>query len=178
MNRMLVSALAMTGMLGLGCAESPSTPQKVTLGAAVAELVPIDASNVSGKVTFKQVEQILEIDVEASGLKPGKHGIHVHNLGDCSGEGAKNAGPHFSVGPVPHGMPDLSNSHNGDLGNVTADEKGNVKAHLSSKNMLLMGATNIVGKSVVIHGAEDDMTSQPAGNSGARVACGVIVQTH
>ncbi len=170
--------LTSISMLNLGCTVGPVVPQKVLLAKAVAELVPIDASGVSGRIILAQVDQTLEIDIEASGLTPGKHGIHVHNLGDCSGEGAKNAGPHFSLGPVPHGGPNHNGGHNGDLGNVEADEKGRVKARISVKNMMLMGPANITGKSIVIHGAEDDLKTQPAGNSGPRVACGVIVLTH
>jgi Cu-Zn family superoxide dismutase len=111
-----------------------------------------------------------------SGLGPGTvHGIHIHEKGDCSAPDASSAGEHFNPLGHAHGAPD-ANSHVGDLGNITADAQGNAPLNITkAQASLVAGAsTSIVGKSVVVHTKEDDLKSQPSGDSGDRIACGIV----
>jgi Cu-Zn family superoxide dismutase len=106
-------------------------------------------------------------------LKPGKHGIHVHEKGDCSAPDAASAGAHFNPTNQHHGGPMTAEHHAGDFGNIEADASG--KAHVDWKGkMSLSGADSIIGRSLVVHEKEDDLKTDPSGNSGARQACGVI----
>lgn len=146
---------------------------------AMATLAPTKGAAASGTASFKSAgKDGMRIELELSGLEPGSvHGLHVHEKGDCSAPDATSAGPHFAVAGQQHGSLQGDNHHAGDLGNVTADSGGKAKASLvvpSSKMTLASGPLSVVGRAVVVHAAPDDLKSQPAGNSGARIACGVI----
>jgi len=115
----------------------------------------------------------VQVVADIQNLTPGKHGFHIHEKGDCSAADASSAGGHFNPTHQHHGGPMTAEHHTGDLGNIEADASG--KAHLDWKGKMQMsGADSIIGKSVVVHEKEDDLKSDPAGNSGARIACGVI----
>jgi Cu-Zn family superoxide dismutase len=154
--------------------ESMSRPPEAPQMAA-AKLESKSGSTVTGKVGFMETPAGLEVTVEISGAKPGKHGVHLHETGDCSAPDAKSAGGHFNPAGSTHGGPDAEPRHGGDLGNITAgaDGKGMLTIVVHGVG-IAGGATSVLGKSVVIHDGEDDLKSQPAGNSGSRVACGVI----
>ncbi len=141
---------------------------------AVANLEPKSGSQVTGTVTFTKVGDDVQVVANLQNLKPGKHGFHIHEKGDCSAPDAASAGAHFNPTHAHHGGPDTVDHHAGDLGNVTADASG--KAHLDWKGkwIALSGDNSVIGKSVVVHEKEDDLKTDPSGNSGARVACGVI----
>jgi Cu-Zn family superoxide dismutase len=141
---------------------------------AIAVLHSASGSNVTGTVTFTKTGDSVEIVADVSGLTPGKHGFHIHEFGDCSAADATSAGGHFNPTHKAHGAPDAPEHHTGDLGNLEADSSG--KAHLTwkDKEMTMSGANSIVGLSVIVHAKEDDLKSQPVGNSGGRLACGVI----
>ena len=141
---------------------------------AVAVLHGTKGNDVSGIVTFTKVGNLVKVVADISGLKPGKHGLHIHEYGDCSSDDGTSAGGHFNPDNVKHGAPNSSMSHVGDFGNIEADKDG--KAHLEMTDSLLSfsGPHSIIGRGVIVHGGEDDLTSQPAGNAGPRVACGVI----
>lgn len=139
-----------------------------------AQLSPASGSQVKGTVTFTPAADGTKIVIDLTGLKPGKHGLHIHEKGDCSAPDASSAGPHFNPGHSHHGGPDTAERHAGDFGNVEADASGKVHVELKDKKMKLTGPASIVGKSVVVHEKEDDLKTDPSGNSGARVACGVI----
>jgi Cu-Zn family superoxide dismutase len=127
-------------------------------------------------VTFEQVGDEVKIVADVTGLTPGKHGFHIHDVGDCSAPDAASAGAHFNPTQHKHGGPATSDHHDGDLGNIVADASG--KAHLEWKGkMNLKGMNAVLAKSVVVHEKEDDLKTDPSGNSGARQACGVIVAT-
>jgi Cu-Zn family superoxide dismutase len=140
---------------------------------AVAKLEAKSGSQVTGTVTFTQAGNEVQVVADIENLKPGKHGFHIHEKGDCSAPDAASAGGHFNPTHQHHGGPSTAQHHAGDLGNIEADSSG--KAHLDWKGKLqLSGADSIIGKSVVVHEKEDDLKTDPAGNSGARIACGVI----
>jgi Cu-Zn family superoxide dismutase len=140
---------------------------------AVAKLDAKSGSQVSGTVTFTKSGDDVQVVADIQGLKPGKHGFHLHEKGDCSAADAASAGAHFNPTKQHHGGPMTAEHHTGDFGNIEADASG--KAHLDWKGkMQLSGADSIIGKSVVVHEKEDDLKTDPSGNSGARIACGVI----
>ena len=140
---------------------------------AKATLESKSSSQVTGTVTFTKSGDDVQVVADLKGLKPGKHGFHIHEKGDCSAPDAASAGGHFNPMHQHHGGPATAEHHTGDLGNIEADASGN--AHLDWKGkMNLSGADSIIGKSVVVHEKEDDLKSDPAGNAGVRVACGVI----
>jgi superoxide dismutase, Cu-Zn family len=140
----------------------------------VAKLNPASGSQVTGTVTFKSAAEGTQVVVDLSGLKPGKHGLHIHEKGDCSAPDASSAGAHFNPTHSHHGGPTTPDRHAGDFGNIEADASGKVHVELKDKNLKMNGPDSIVGKSLVVHEKEDDLKTDPSGNSGARVACGVI----
>lgn len=140
----------------------------------VAKLNPSSGSQVSGTVTFTAAADGAQVVVDIAGLTPGKHGFHIHDKGDCSDPKAASAGAHFNPTHGHHGGPDTTERHAGDFGNVTADAAGKVHVELKGKTLKMNGADSIVGKSVIVHAGEDDLKTDPSGNSGDRVACGVI----
>lgn len=142
---------------------------------AVAELKPASGSNVTGNVWFTQEGDHVVVRVKASGLSPSReHGFHVHEKGNCSSPDASSAGEHFNPTDKPHGPPGAEH-HAGDMPSLKADAAGNVTTSFDVKGVLLgTGATDLMGKALVIHDDPDDYASQPSGNSGKRVACGVI----
>ena len=150
--------------------EKSSAPLK-----AVALLHPTEGNNVSGTVTFTEVADGVQVNAEISGLTPGKHGFHVHEFGDCSASDASSAGAHFNPTNQPHAGPDANARHVGDMGNIEADASGVAKLDYLDHNISLANdEQSIIGRSVVVHAKADDLKSQAAGDSGARVACGVI----
>lgn len=144
-------------------------PQK-----AIAVLSSASGSKVTGSVTFTKAGDDLKVVADVTGLTPGKHGFHVHEFGDCSAPDAASAGSHFNPAKHQHGDRAVTDRHIGDLGNLEADASG--KAHLEwmDKMMKLGGADSILGLAVIVHEKEDDLKSQPVGNAGGRLACGVI----
>ena len=140
---------------------------------AVAILQPSSGSEVKGQVTFTKTGDDVKVVADIENLKPGKHGFHLHEKGDCSATDASSAGAHFNPTHQHHGGPTTAEHHAGDLGNITADSTGRVHLEWTGK-LQLNGPDSIVGKSVVVHEMEDDLKTDPSGNSGTRIACGVI----
>ncbi len=144
---------------------------------AVAELEPTQGNNVKGTVTFTEVADGVRVNAEITGLTPGKHGFHVHEKGDCSAPDATSAGDHFNPTSKPHGAADALERHDGDMGNIEADASGEAKLNYIDHNIsLVAGERSVIGRGVIVHANPDDLTSQPSGNAGARVACGVITR--
>ena len=165
-----------TILLGLCTALSLTSLQADGVMHASAEIHPASGSQVTGRVVFKQEEQGVRIVAELKGLKPGVHGFHIHEKGDCSAPDASSAGGHFNPKGQPHAGPDAGLRHVGDLGNLVADEKGNAAYERLDKVIQLNGPDTIIVRSVVVHADPDDFKTQPTGNAGARVGCGVIKQ--
>lgn len=148
-----------------------SKPQK----QAVAVLEAKSGSSVAGTVTFTEQKEGVLVQAEAHGLTPGLHGFHIHEKGDCSADDASSAGEHFNPDSKEHGAPANEHHHAGDFGNVVVDENGNGKyERVLSFISLQDGKRSVLNRSILIHANPDDLTTQPSGNSGARVACGVI----
>ena len=137
--------------------------------AAHADLGPASGSAVSATVVVTPVAGGVHLEVKATGLSPGVHGFHVHEVGDCSAADASSAKGHFNPGATAHGM------HAGDLPDLTADANGVARLSADVHGVELGdGITSILGRAFVIHADPDDHKSQPAGNAGKRIACGVI----
>ena len=143
---------------------------------AVANLKPASGSQVTGTVTFTKSGDDVQVVADIQNLKPGKHGLHIHEKGDCSAPDASSAGAHFNPTHQHHDGPTGAERHAGDFGNIEANSSG--KGHLVWKGKLdLSGENSIIGKSVIVHEKEDDLKTDPSGNSGARFGCGVIEAT-
>lgn len=147
----------------------------VAAGSAEATLKPTQGNNVTGKVTFSEQAGKVRMVATVSGLTPGQHGFHVHEKGDCSAPDLSSAGGHFNPGSEAHGDPHKSPRHAGDIPMLVADAGGKAQLTFDLSGVTLAnGPTSLLGKSVVVHADPDDYASQPAGKSGARIACGVI----
>lgn len=141
---------------------------------AIAVLSAASGSSVAGTVTFTAASDGVLVVADITGLKPGLHGFHIHEFGDCSAPDGKSAGGHYNPTKHEHAGPDAEMRHMGDLGNIEADASG--KAHLERKDKMLKlsGENSIIGYGVIVHEKADDLKTQPTGDAGGRVACGVI----
>jgi Cu-Zn family superoxide dismutase len=138
---------------------------------AKADIEAKSASKVKGKATFTDDGKGgITVRIDVSDAPPGEHAVHIHETGDCSAPDAKTAGGHWNPDNMQHGAPDKMPHHAGDLGNITVGADGTGTLTLTLKGTV----AGVVGKAVVVHAGQDDLTGQPAGNSGARAACGVI----
>jgi Cu-Zn family superoxide dismutase len=154
--------------------ESVKVPTGQKISKAVCVLHPTGGNDVKGLVTFTKMENGIAIEGKINGLSPGKHGFHVHEYGDCSAPDATSAGGHFNPEDKKHGAPTDKARHVGDLGNIQANEEGKAKIMMTDTVIAFHGDHSIIGKAIVVHAKADDLSSQPTGNAGARVACGVI----
>jgi len=142
---------------------------------AMAAMQPISGSAVQGVVHFQEMTNgEVEVRADLTGVPAGTHGFHVHEFGDC-GDNGNAAGGHFNPMSAPHAGPDSASHHAGDFGNVTADASGNVKVRFTTRSVkVTAGSTSSVGHAVILHANSDDLTTQPTGNAGGRIACGVV----
>lgn len=133
-------------------------------------------SNVTGTITFTQMGDSVTVAVNLTGLEPNStHGIHLHEKSDMSDPALMSVGPHFNPEGHKHGGPNSPMAHAGDLGNITADANGNVNTEMTVKGITLdTGTMGVVGRTIMIHAKADDLKSDPAGNSGMRVAGGGV----
>ena len=170
MKRNLLFAFSLLSILAVAIANASA--QEVT--KAIAVLHPASNSQVMGTITFTKTGDGMKVVADVTGLTPGKHGFHIHEFGDCSAPDATSAGGHFNPTNNPHAGHDVEKRHEGDLGNIEADSSGKAHLDLTDKLMTMSGAKSIIGRSVIVHEKEDDLKTQPTGNAGGRVACGVI----
>jgi Cu-Zn family superoxide dismutase len=147
--------------------------------SAVASLEPASGSSVRGSVTFTQDGDEVRVRANVSGLPPNsEHGFHIHDKGDCSSGDGMSTGGHFNPTAKPHG-PQSGEHHAGDMPSLAADAYGNASASFELKGVKVGGGgpTDLVGHGLIVHKDPDDFRTQPTGNAGARVACGVIRAT-
>jgi Cu-Zn family superoxide dismutase len=149
----------------------PSVPQSSAASIfARADLSPVGDAMARGTIEFHETGTgLLSIDVMLTGLDAGPHGLHVHDGSSCM-----EPGEHFNPEGTPHGAPTAAAAerHRGDLGNVTADDTGMV--HQPVRDSLLAEDRSFIGKPIVVHRGQDDLASQPGGDSGDPIACGII----
>jgi Cu-Zn family superoxide dismutase len=143
---------------------------------ASASLDSRSGSQAKGEVTFVWQGSEVIVNGKFTGLKPNaEQGFHVHEKGDCSAADATSAGGHFNPDAKNHGMPNSGMNHAGDMPNIKSDANGNATYTAKLVGFAVnVGPNGVVGRSVVVHRDPDDYKSQPAGNSGARIACGLI----
>lgn len=182
LNKFSIATLAVIGLSVYGCSEDSTEVTgsdeagPIAKSKAVANLKATAGNLVSGSVSFEKTDNGVHVTAQLAGLTTGKHGFHIHEKGDCSSEDGKSAGGHFNPDKVNHGGPDATIHHVGDLGNITADAGGNASYDRVDQLVSFDGTNSIVGKGIIVHAGADDLTSQPTGAAGARVACGVIEQ--
>src|SRR5688572_16127313 len=153
------------------CQSTPDTPLRATAG-----LQPTKGSKAFGEATFEEVDGKVRVIVFAQGLKPNaEHGFHIHEAGDCSsGDGMSTKG-HFNPHAKPHGDPKSAERHAGDLPALKADKGGRAKVDVTMDIITVRpGPASVIGRGIIIHADPDDYKTQPTGNAGARIACGVI----
>ena len=151
-----------------------NTTQKLTLA-----FEPKNNSGVFGKATFTEKDGKVTLVAKLSGLKPGIHAIHIHEKSDCSAADGSSAGGHWNPTFKKHGKLGEGEAHKGDIGNFTTDEYGKGTITFTTDEWCIgCGDANkdIIGKGLIVHQGADDYTTQPTGNSGARVACSGIIK--
>ena len=163
-------AVAAAGVVLAGCAGMPGSGPSAT-----ASLEATKGNTTAGTVNFVQKGDKVAVTAKVSGLAPGSHGFHIHEKGDCSSGDGMSAGGHFNPQAKPHAHPATPDRHAGDLPMLVADSYGEATLTVELDVITIgAGAADIVGRSVIVHKDPDDFKTQPTGNSGARVACGVI----
>jgi Cu-Zn family superoxide dismutase len=180
--KLRILALAASIASLAGCASAPASDSATasatsSIGMAGVALAPASGSLVSGKLTLVPMGDGVHVTGDIGGLAPNStHGFHIHEKGDCSAADASSAGGHFNPTTQAHGRYTAPQHHVGDNDNLVADASGvaHVNAHFPGAALGGGGANDVIGKAVVVHADADDYTSQPSGNAGARIACGVI----
>jgi Cu-Zn family superoxide dismutase len=168
------SLLAVTcgALLAAGCAGM----QEQKEATAVAHLQPRSGSHVSGDVRFTQVGDVVRVTGQITGHAKGPKGFHIHEKGDCSDDKGMSTGGHFNPDKHKHGGPYDPIKHSGDLGNIVFDDKGVARINFTVGDISVSkdAPNGIIGRAVIVHAATDDLNTDPTGNAGGRVACGVI----
>ena len=167
----IVLAAAATVVLLSGCQTTPPEPLR-----ANAQLLPTKGNKTFGEATFEQVGSKVHVVIFLQGLKPGQaHGLHIHEVGDCSsGDGMSTKG-HFNPFGKPHAHHGTTERHAGDLPPLNANKAGRAKVDVELDVITVgPGPGSIVGRGLIVHADPDDFKTQPTGNAGARLACGVI----
>ena len=171
MNRhgLVLAALAAAALGGCQSMSSSGGPALASAG-----LVATKGNKTVGEVTFEQLNGKVRVTAQVIGLKPNQeHGFHVHEAGDCSSGDGMSAKGHFNPFGKPHGKG--GERHAGDLPNLQADKGGRAKMTVDLDLLTVTpGPASVVGRGIIVHAQPDDYTSQPVGNAGARMACGVI----
>lgn len=165
------------GETGPAPSPEPVPPPSVPSGGSAAADIR-GPSGLSGRATFTEKAGRVRVRIEVRTAPPGPHGVHIHEKGDCSDAGFLKAGGHFNPGNTPHGGPTTSVRHAGDFGNITVQADGTGVLELETDQLTLSsGAQSVVGRAIIVHERADDLTTQPTGNSGSRIGCGVISAT-
>lgn len=174
----IATGAALVGLTTIGTwAQNPAAHSMsglITTKAVAVLHATKKGGDAHGKITFTHTPKGMLVEGTIEGLTPGQHGFHIHEFGDCSSDDAMSAGGHFNPTNMPHAGPEAGKRHVGDLGNITANEKGVAKVDLVDPLLTFNGATSIIGRGLIVHAKADDLKSPPAGNAGDRVACGVI----
>lgn len=167
MKKFVLLSLAL--LFVVSCASMSTGP------TASATLSPTSGSTAMGTVRLTQLgDGSVRVTVDLTGVPPGVHGFHIHDKGDC-GDNGNAAGGHYNPASTAHGAPTADPHHAGDFGNLTADAGGRVKHEFTTRSVTVAaGPMSAVGHAVILHADPDDLVTQPTGNAGARIACGVV----
>jgi len=161
-------------LFSVAAAARAAAPAAGSVSHGIAVLHPGKDSVVKGTVHFKKEARGVRVTGAFTGLAAGTHGFHIHEFGDCSAPDFTSAGEHFNPTGNPHGAPTDAKRHEGDMGNVNATSDGNATIDYVDSHLHFDGAPSILGRGVIVHANPDDFKTQPTGNAGGRVACGVI----
>jgi len=185
-----LSALGASAALTACAGGVKAPPAAATAGApagqvhgaqsATATLESADDPKLSGTVTFTQLEDAVRMVVDVAGVSDaGPHGIHLHENGKCehgpAGKHYSSAGGHFNPTGVPHACRESTTHHAGDFGNIEIQADGTGHLVVVTSMLSLGGPNSPIGKAVILHTGGDDCKTQPTGNSGGRLACGLVV---
>ncbi len=179
MKKVGILALGVAVLLAAGAAVADSSKSGAPAQTAPAgkRSVPIEGrsgSSLTGTAEFTMHGGQMMITVNVKGAPPGTHAVHIHEKGDCSAPDASSAGGHFNPAGHQHGAPDAKEHHAGDLGNMEVKSDGTGSLMIHSSGLSLEGASSIVGRAIIVHEKSDDFVTQPTGNAGGRIGCGVI----
>ena len=165
-----------TALLATLLVSACATQTKLPVASAV--LAATTGNTVNGFVTFSKLPNGVRVAGEVRGLAPNtEHGFHIHEKGDCSSGDGMGTGGHFNPTAQAHGAHANSEHHTGDLVSLVADATGVARFDYTSVTISVgEGATDVIGHGLIVHRDADDFKTQPTGNSGARVACAVIVK--
>lgn len=166
----MIAAVAAVAVLG-ACASVPPESLRAT-----AQLQPTKGNKTFGEATFEEKGGKIHVVIYVQGLKPGQeHGLHIHEVGDCSsGDGMSTKG-HFNPFGKAHAHAGSPERHAGDLPSLKADKDGRAKVDaMVDVITIAAGPGSIIGRGLIVHADPDDYKTQPTGNAGPRIACGVI----
>ena len=172
----IILSIALILAVIIGCKTSSSSKDSKKLDIAFE---PKSNSTVSGTASFVEKNGKVTFVANLTGLKPGVHAIHIHEKSDCSAADGSSAGGHWNPTFKKHGKWGIGEYHKGDIGNFTADEKGNGTITMSTNEWCIGcgdATKDILGKGLIVHQGEDDFVTQPTGNAGGRVACSAIIK--
>jgi len=174
----IAAACLAAGISACSTTPPPPAPAAVEDHTAVVHLASASGSLVSGTLQVMTMgPNAVHIAGDVGGLAPNSaHGFHVHETGDCSAADASSAGGHFNPTGSPHGRMDQGAHHAGDIDNIVADASGVAHVNMHVPGLTLGGgaASDIAGRAIIVHADPDDYASQPSGDAGKRVACGII----
>jgi Cu-Zn family superoxide dismutase len=170
MKTLPVLTLLSAAVIVAGCASYGTGP------SAEAVMQPTQGNTANGSVIFSQSGDKVKVSARITGLSAGLHGFHIHEKGDCSAPDGMSTGGHFNPDGKKHGAPGHNEHHAGDFGNLSPDSNGTAVLTLTTSQISLdpNASNSIIGKGLIVHADPDDFTTQPTGNSGKRLSCGVI----
>ncbi|MRX38098.1 superoxide dismutase family protein [Flavobacterium sp. LC2016-23] len=175
MKKVILSIAIITALI-IGCKTSTKSNDAKTL---TVTLEPKSNSTVSGTATFTEKNGKVTFVAKVAGLQPGLHAIHIHEKSDCTAADGSSAGGHWNPTFKKHGKWGSAEYHKGDIGNFTADAKGNGTITLTTDEWCVGcgdATKDVLGKGLIVHQGTDDFTTQPTGNAGGRVACAGIIK--
>lgn len=176
----IMKSLALVAAVSLWLPGCAGMTQRIASGTTASAGIRTANNQPAGMATFTEVPGGIRIVVDAKGLPPGPHGLHIHEVGKCEAPEFTTAGGHFNPEKKQHGTMNPQGPHAGDLPNVTIGPDGTGRLETTTTRIsLASGPASLFdadGSAIVIHAAPDDYKTDPTGNSGGRIACGIVVK--